>query len=91
MSPGQTSSTAVPLYTLSLHVQHANATPAPTTNVTAAETTTFGAPYTAVCTSGTGSGSTPTIGLVQTDANGNSVTAVPLVTGRSPRWARPSH
>ncbi len=55
--------------------------------MTATTTTNFAAPYGAVCTSGIGTGTAPTLGLVTSDAGGNSVTAMPLghftVTARS--------
>jgi hypothetical protein len=65
-----------PLYTLAVHVQSslgpiANSTP------TAAETS-YPAPYAAVCTSGTGPGAAPTLGLVTLNATGDSVTGMPL-------------
>jgi Tfp pilus assembly protein PilV len=76
--PGGTASTTVSLYTLSLHVQNSTAVAVAAGTNTAAETTTFAAPYTAVCTSGTATGTAPTLGLVTTDASGNSVTSLPL-------------
>src|SRR5207248_4283262 len=78
VSAGGTVSTTVPLYTLPVLVKDTSSAPQSGAAVAAAETTGFAAPYTAVCTSGTGSGTVPTLGLVATDAAGNSVTAVPL-------------
>ena len=78
VAPGGTASTTVPLYTLSLHVQNSSAVAVVAGTNTAAETTTFAVPYTAVCTSGTATGTAPTLGLVTTDASGNSVTSLPL-------------
>jgi prepilin-type N-terminal cleavage/methylation domain-containing protein len=67
---------AAPLYTLAIHVQSslgaiANSIP------TAAETS-YPAPYAAVCTSGTGTGAAPTLGLTTLNATGDSVTGMPL-------------
>ena len=45
--------------------------------MTATETS-FAAPYVAVCTSGTATGSAPTLGLSTSNATGDSVTALPL-------------
>jgi Tfp pilus assembly protein PilV len=67
----------VPLYPVTLHVQNSTAVPVVTTP-TANETTTFAAPYTAVCTSGTATGTAPTLSLATTNATGDSVTALPL-------------
>jgi hypothetical protein len=76
--PGGSASTTVPLYTLSLHVQNSTGVAVVAGTNSAAETTTFASPYTAVCTSGTATGTAPTLGLVTTDASGNSVTSLPL-------------
>jgi Tfp pilus assembly protein PilV len=66
------------LYTVAIHVQNSTAVAVGNTVPTAAETTGFGVPYTAVCTSGTANGSAPTLGLATTNATGDSVTALPL-------------
>jgi len=76
--PGGSAATTVPLYNVAIHVQNATAVPVSGTVPTAAETTTFGVPYTAVCTTGTASGTGPTLGLVTLNATGDSVTALPL-------------
>lgn len=78
VSAGGTVSTTVPLYTLPVVVKDTSNAVQSGAAVAAAETSGFAAPYTAVCTSGTGSGTAPTLGLVATDAAGNSVTGVPL-------------
>jgi Tfp pilus assembly protein PilV len=79
VTPGNTTTAAgpVPLYPVTLHVQNSSAVPVVTTP-TASETTTFAAPYGAVCTNGTATGIAPTLGLVTTNATGDSVTALPL-------------
>ena len=46
--------------------------------VTATETTGYASPYNSVCTSGSGSGTAATLGLVASDATGTSLNAVPL-------------
>lgn len=78
--PGGSASTTVVLYTLSLHVQNSAVPVVPVAagTTSATETTTYPVPYTAVCTSGTATGTAPTLGLVTTDASGNSITSVPL-------------
>ncbi len=78
VSAGGTVTTTVPLYTLSVFVKNTSNVAQTSATVTAAETTGFPAPNSAVCTSGAGTGTGPTLGLVTTDAAGNSVTAVPL-------------
>jgi hypothetical protein len=77
VTAGASTSTTVPLYTLPVIVRNSVAAPVAGATVTAA-TTSFAAPYTAVCTSGTGTGTVSTLGLVTSDAAGNSVTAMPL-------------
>ena len=76
--PGGSAATTVPLYPVAIHVQNATAVPVTGTVPTAAGTTTFGVPYSSVCTSGTATGSAPTLGLVTLNATGDSVTALPL-------------
>jgi prepilin-type N-terminal cleavage/methylation domain-containing protein len=76
--PNGSAVTTVQLYTVAIHVQNTTAVPVSGTTPTAAETTSFGAPYASVCTSGTASGTAPTLGLVTLDATGDSVTALPL-------------
>jgi Tfp pilus assembly protein PilV len=76
--PGGSASTTVSLYTLSLHAQNSTAVAVTAGTSSAAETTTFPTPYSAVCTSGTATGTAPTLGLVTTDGGGNSITSVPL-------------
>jgi Tfp pilus assembly protein PilV len=76
--PGGSATTTVPLYTVAIHVQNTTAVPVTGTVPTAAETTTFGVPYTSVCTAGTATGTAPTLGLVTLSATGDSVTALPL-------------
>ena len=77
VSPGGTSTATAPLYDMPVTVTVAGVPTGPAT-LTATETTTFSTPYNAVCTSGEGSGSAPTLGLVTTTAGGTSTTAVPL-------------
>ena len=67
----------VPLYPISLHVQNATAV-AVNTTPTATETTSFGAPYTAVCTNGTATGTAPQLGMTATNVTGDTTTALPL-------------
>ncbi|MDQ1475680.1 MAG: hypothetical protein QOE62_909 [Actinomycetota bacterium] len=76
--PNGTATAPASLYTVALHVQTSTAVAVPNTTPTADETTTFGVPYTAVCTSGTANGAAPTLGLATTNATGDSVTALPL-------------
>ncbi len=78
LAPGGTASTTVSLYTLSLNAQNSAAVAVAGGTATASETTGLPVPYSAVCTSGTATGTAPTLGLVTTDAAGNSVTALPL-------------
>jgi Tfp pilus assembly protein PilV len=81
VDPGATSSTAVPLYDVPVFVKNGSGTGQSAATVTATATATFPAPngqYTRVCTSGTGTGTAPTLGLVTTDTAGNSTTAMPL-------------
>ncbi|MCU1467258.1 MAG: hypothetical protein JWM72_3186 [Actinomycetia bacterium] len=66
-----------PLYTLALHVQ-SSLGPIAGSTPTVTETTSYPAPYAAVCTNGTGTGSAPTLGLVTLNATGDSVTGLPL-------------
>ena len=78
VNPSQTTPTAVNLYTVSVHVQTTVGVAVSGATMTAPETTSFPVPNSAVCTSGTANGSAPTLGLVTTDASGNSITALPL-------------
>jgi Tfp pilus assembly protein PilV len=75
--PGGSVANTVPLYTVSAHVQNSTGVAQPAATMTAQETS-FAAPYSAVCTSGTATGSAPTLGLVTTNATGDSVTSMPL-------------
>jgi Tfp pilus assembly protein PilV len=76
VSPGGTSTAAVPLYDMPVTVTVGGVATGAAT-LTATETTSFPSPYNAVCTSGEATGSAPTLGLVTT-TNGVSTTAVPL-------------
>ncbi len=78
VTPGGTANTTVPLYPVSLHVQNSTAVAVVGGPTSATESTSYPAPYGAVCTNGTTSASAPTLGLVTTDAAGNSVTDLPL-------------
>jgi Tfp pilus assembly protein PilV len=78
VTPGGTASTTVALYPVALHVQNSTAVAVANTTPTAAETATFPAPYAAQCTTGTATGSAPTLGLTTTNATGDSTTALPL-------------
>jgi Tfp pilus assembly protein PilV len=100
VTSGAPTDTTVPLYTLPVIVKNGAAVPVANAAVSAATTTSFAAPYTAVCTSGTGTGTPSTLGLVTSDAAGNSVTAVPLghwtitatsgaLTGSAKVWVQP--
>ena len=77
VSPGGSAATTVPLYPVALHVQNATAV-AVNTTPTAAESSSFAPPYSAVCTTGTATSSPPTLTLATTNATGDSVTALPL-------------
>ena len=77
VAPGSTTVATVPLYDLPITVTSAG-NPAVGATLTMTETTGYAAPYTAVCTSGSASGSAPTLGLVTTVAGGVSLTAIPL-------------
>ncbi len=68
---------AVPLYTVAAHVNDTGGVAVPAASMTALETS-YAAPYAAVCTSGTATSPAPTLGLVTTDATGDSITAMPL-------------
>jgi hypothetical protein len=78
VSPGMSATTTVPLYDLQVSVVNSAGAPVAGATVTATETTGYTSPYNAVCTSGLGSGTAPTIGLVTSGATGASATAVPL-------------
>ncbi len=78
VAPNGSTATTVPLYTLAIHVQNSVAVAVADTTPTAAETSTFAAPYSAVCTDGTATGSAPTLGLTTLNATGDSVTSLPL-------------
>jgi hypothetical protein len=86
VTAGGTASTTVPLYSLPIIVQNTAAVPVANATVSAVSTN-FAVPYTSVCTSGAATGAAPTLGMVTSDAGGNSVTAMPLghftVTARS--------
>ena len=77
VAPNGSATTAVPLYPVAVHVQ-SSVGPVANTTPTAAETTGFAAPYTAICTTGTATGTAPTLGMVTTNATGDSTTALPL-------------
>ncbi len=79
VTPGGTATATIPLYDLPITVMN-GATPAVGATLTATETT-YSNPQpaaTPVCTSGLGTGTRPTIGLVTTGAGGVSLTGVPL-------------
>lgn len=78
VTPGGSAATTVSLYNVALHVQNGTGVAVTSSTPTAAESTSFGVPYTAVCTNGTASGTAPTLGLVTTNATGDSVTSLPL-------------
>jgi len=78
VNPSQNTPTGVTLYDVAVHVQNSLAAPVAGATLTAPETTSYGTPNTAVCTTGTANGTAPTLGLVTTDASGNSTTAMPL-------------
>jgi Tfp pilus assembly protein PilV len=74
VTPNGSVTTTVPLYTVSIHV---NSAAVAGTTLTAVETT-YPAPYAAVCTNGTATGTAPTLGLTRLTATGDSVTSLPL-------------
>ncbi len=78
VTPNGSTAATVPLYPLNVHVQNSAAVAVTGTTPTAAETSTFAAPYSAVCTSGTATGSAPTLGLTTLTATGDSLTNLPL-------------
>lgn len=80
VTPGGTTLATVPLYDLPVKVVNSTipGVVQPNAVVTATETTGYASPYTAVCTSGGGSGTAPTLGMVTTSAAGTSTTAMPL-------------
>jgi Tfp pilus assembly protein PilV len=78
VTPGGTSSTTAPLYDMPVKVVNGAGAPVVGATITATETTGYPSPNTAVCMNGGGTGSPPTYGLVPSDANGLSTTAVPL-------------
>jgi Tfp pilus assembly protein PilV len=78
VTPGGSSAATVPLYAVSVHVQNATGGAAVAGATMTAKETSFPAPYVAVCTSGTATGSAPTLGLSTSSATGDSVTALPL-------------
>jgi Tfp pilus assembly protein PilV len=79
VSPGGTSTATVPLYDMPVTVTKSGV-PVVGATLTMTETTYSNPqpPATPVCTSGSGSGSPPILGLVPTAAGGTSTTAVPL-------------
>jgi hypothetical protein len=87
VTPGGTTSTTADLYTLSVVVKNTSNVVQPNATVTATDNTSYATPYAVSCTTGTANSAAATIGLVNTDAGGNSVTAVPLghwtITARS--------
>jgi hypothetical protein len=78
VSPNGNATTTVPLYPVAIHVQNATGVVVTGTTPSAAETTSFGVPYTALCTNGTATGVAPTLGLATLNATGDSLTALPL-------------
>jgi hypothetical protein len=81
VDPGATTSTQIPLYDVPVFVKDGSGTAQSSAVMSATSTGTFPLPngqYTQVCTSGTGTGSPPTLGLVATNTAGNSTTALPL-------------
>jgi Tfp pilus assembly protein PilV len=78
VTPGASTAATADLYTLPILVTDVAAVPQPGALMTAVATTTYSSPYTVNCMSGTANAAAPTLGLVTTDAAGNSVTAVPL-------------
>ena len=87
VTPNGTTATTVPLYDLPIKVVNSVGAVVPGATLTATATTGYAAPYTSVCLSGGASGTSPTYGLVTTDAGGLSTTGVPLghftITARS--------
>jgi hypothetical protein len=77
VDPGGTASTTATLYNLPVYVTRLGVATAAAT-VTARPTTGLPAPNTVVCTNGIANTTGATLGLVATDAAGNSTTAVPL-------------
>jgi prepilin-type N-terminal cleavage/methylation domain-containing protein len=78
VTPGTTSATTVPLYDLPVKVVDSAGNPVLGATITAAETSGYPAPNTAVCMNGGSTGPLPTYGLVASDAAGMSNNAVPL-------------
>jgi prepilin-type N-terminal cleavage/methylation domain-containing protein len=77
VTPGGSSSATVPLYPLTAHVQNGAGAPVASATMTSTETS-FAPPYTAVCLNGTAAATVPTLGLVTSNATGDTVTAMPL-------------
>ncbi len=78
VTAGGTTLATIPLYDIPVKVVNSTGVVQPNAVVTATETTSNPSPYNAVCTSGAGSGSAPTLGMVTTNAAGTSTTAMPL-------------
>lgn len=78
VTPGGNPATTVILYPLAVHVANGAGVPVAAATTTAVETSSFPAPNGAVCTSGTANTTPPTLGLVATNATGDSLTSVPL-------------
>jgi hypothetical protein len=79
VTPGGSATATIPLYDLPITVMN-GATPAVGATLTATETTYSNRQpaATPVCTSGLGTGTRPTIGLVTSGAGGVSLTGIPL-------------
>lgn len=77
---GAANAGTVPLYSVAVHVQNSTTPVVAVANTTptAAETTSYPSPYAAQCTSGTATGSAPTLGMVTTNTTGDSTTLLPL-------------